>query len=158
MKTKMKRAGLGLAVLMTVVVFSSFVNKIQQVKRSEPTGDPETEKWEQYRKVSKFVMKKICNPIAASSGRGYSAKEFSRCPSGYQPEFTTDDVKSADIAYGTVQLYSGCTPKYVCDFKVCVDKEYAMVKSKNSKEYITVEEWLLEQKKQQPQKKDVVKK
>ena len=95
----------------------------------------------------------------ASAQRKKGADQFSRCPSGYTPEFTTkdDDVKKENFVFGTVELYRGCTPTYVCDFKVCVDKGIALVKSKESKTYITVANWLDQKKKKQEQKEIVLK-
>jgi hypothetical protein len=69
---------------------------------------------------------------------------FSRCPSGYQSVLATKDdaVKTSNYVYGRINFYSGCSPKYVCSFKVNVDKGIAMVKTKDMKEYVAVSDWL----------------
>lgn len=155
MKTKMKKISLGLVVLMAGVVFSSFIGK-----KSKKNVVPEINESEKYESVSAFVFKRVCDPIRAANpkNRG-NVKSFSRCPSGYFPSMAedVDDKKTDAFVYGTVELYKGCSPQYVCDFKVCVNKNYAMVKSKGSKEYTTVSEWISEQKRQQQKKEVVVK-
>lgn len=139
-------------VIITSVVFSSFIGT-----NKERVGD---DKWEEYAVVYKYVSNNICKPIRIASAKSKkSTNQFSRCPSGYTPEISTkdDDVKKENFVYGTIELYNGCSPIYICDFKVCVNKGIALVKSKASETYITVDNWLAQKEKKQEQKDIVLK-
>ena len=100
------------------------------------------DEYAEYHKVYAFVEQNITTAIKQKTQ--IKTSHFSRCPSGYQPDFLADykDVKTDKEVLGSIELYRGCSPKHVCDFKVCVAKKIALVKSKDSEEYITVKEWL----------------
>lgn len=150
----MKRISLGLIAMITGVLLSSFIGKENKQISSDENN------WKEYRAVNSFVYKTVCEPIRVASPKSkMSVNKFSRCASGFTPEITTkeEDVKKENFVYGTIQEYKGCSPTYVCDFKVCVDKGVALVKSKNSDNYVTVNEWLVAKKKQQQQKDIVLK-
>ena len=149
MKTRIKKLSLGALILITGVVFSSFIGNNKESNGENNWGA-----------VYNYVSENICKPIRIASPKSKkSTDQFSRCPSGYTPEFVTedDDVKKENFVYGTVAFYRGCNPTYVCDFKVCVDKGIALVKSKGSEKYTTVDNWLAQKKKKQEQKDIVMK-
>lgn len=115
------------------------------------------DEWAEYYKVQDFVQANITKPISEKNTSPKSKMSaFSRCPSGYQPEFMADykEVKTDKEVTGKLELYRGCSPKHICDFKVNVAKKIALVRSNDSEEYVTVNEWL---KKTQPQVNSTVK-
>lgn len=105
------------------------------------------EDMDEYIKVLEYVEANICTPMRNKLKAGYGSNPkdyFSRCPSGYEPEFVlaTDSVTTDRFVTGKILFYKGCVPKDVCRFKVCVDKGFAVVRSKNSKEYMSVSKWI----------------
>lgn len=133
MKTRsnIAKAALMIAIAATGIVLSSF------------TGTKKTtaiKNYEEYNKVREFVHNNICNPIREKEGSKVNADAFSRCPSGYHSKIAghIDSVKVDQFTYGKVNLYKGCAAKYVCDFKVCVSKNIAEVKTKEMTEYVSV--------------------
>lgn len=134
------KTALLIAVLATGIVLCSFTGSknISKIKTTGLTND------EEYYKVRSFIQENICNVIRKKQGSGTSSKSFSRCPSGYQSNIAgdIDSVKTEKFTYGTINLFKGCSPTYVCDFKVCVAKGIAEVRSKDMKEYVTVAAWL----------------
>ncbi len=145
MKTTLtKIALLGIA---GVIAFAlcSFKNKINTTTVN--TKAVLEDEWAEWSKVQAFVDEKICNAIIEnekSKGRNINIQSFSRCPSGYEPNIITkhEAVKTDKFVFGKINFYKGCSPKYICDFKVCVDKGTALVKTKEMEEYIPVNEWL----------------
>ena len=116
------------------------------------TGRPELktavamDDWTEWNKVNKYVREKVCKTVAEHE-KGKSSlqmKNFSRCPSGYQPTLAGkhEDIRTDVYVTGTVEYYRGCSPKYVCDFKVCVNKDEAFLKAKDEKDFVAVNEWL----------------
>jgi hypothetical protein len=103
------------------------------------------DEWAEWNKVQAFVDENITDPIADkdknSSGK---MSAFSRCPSGYQSDILAEakDVKTDKMIFGSIVYYRGCSPKTICDYKVCVDKNIALVKNHGAKEYMSVNEWL----------------
>lgn len=111
------------------MVFSSFV-----LIDREPDTYSELSNLEQEEKVMLFTITAICNPM----------NSLTRCFGDYFPDMNckSDLIRSNRVVEGTIVLNNGCYRSYVCDFKVCADKGYAMVRSKGSKEYVSVQEWL----------------
>jgi hypothetical protein len=103
--------------------------------------------WEEYSKVQSFAYENICKPFSDNlkgSRNSDPAKMFSRCPSGYMPQITTveDSVKTDRFVNGRIFFHKGCEPKEICYFKICVAKKFAMVRSKESTEYMSVNDWI----------------
>lgn len=101
---------------------------------------------EDYYEVYSYVREHICQPIGKElkGMQSEPAKQFSRCPSGYEPQFVakTDSIKTDRIVSGKILLHRGCHGQYICHFKVCVSTGFAVVRSEDSKEYMSVEKWL----------------
>ncbi len=143
MKTTMtKIALLGIAGAIAFAL-CSFKNEISTTTlNTKPVVEDE---WAQLNKVRAFVELNITTPIKQKNNSKIKANNFSRCPSGYQSEFLVNDykdVKTDREVLGTIELYKGCEPENICDFKVCVAKKIALVKSHDADEYMTVNEWL----------------
>ena len=99
--------------------------------------------WDEWQKVSDFVDKAISKEVRKHDGKKASKTAiFSRCPSGYEPNFTSDSVKVDRYVYGKLNNYIGCRANYVCNFKVNVTKKIALVKGKDETEYIAVKDWI----------------
>jgi hypothetical protein len=110
--------------------------------------------WDEYNKVSEFVYENICKPISEELSVNHANNMnsyISRCPSGYNSHMTTktDSVKPDRFVNGKIVFYKGCSPKYICDFKVCVAKNFIVVKNKEAKEWLSVNEWLKRKKEAQ---------
>jgi len=105
-----------------------------------------TEKWEEYYKVQQYVYDNVCKELSTNlkANRDNPEKYFSRCPSGYNVQFATkrDSVKTNRYVRGHISFYKGCSPNYVCDYLVCVDKGFIVVKSKGSSEYSSLASWI----------------
>ncbi|MCE3227045.1 MAG: hypothetical protein K0S32_1596 [Bacteroidetes bacterium] len=145
MKTNIVKVTLVLLVFTVAISLSSFTGS----KKMHVTTKPVTViKYEsEYAAVRAFVEDNITTPIREQgTANGVKIKSFSRCPSGYRSNIagSSDSVKTSKFAYGKINLYKGCSPVHVCDFRVCVDKAIAEVKNKGDKEYMTVREWLEE--------------
>src|ERR1043166_6622508 len=100
---------------------------------------------EEYGEVLAFVSEKIVTPISKSRGTGnMKMSAFSRCPSGYQSRLAGDydSAKVDRFVFGKVRLYKGCSGNNVCDFKVCVNKNIALVRTDDTEEFVTVKDWL----------------
>jgi hypothetical protein len=142
MKTTLtKIALLGIAGAIAFAL-SSFKNEVSTTKvNKKSVVEDEYAEWN---KVRAFVDLNITTAIKQKTNVKIKSNSFSRCPSGYQPDFLADyeDVKTDREVLGSLELYRGCAPEHICDFKVCVNKKIALVKSKDSNEYITVKEWL----------------
>jgi hypothetical protein len=142
MKTNITKISLILLVFAVAITLSSFTGS----KKMHVAAKTVTIKYEsEYAAVRAFVEENITTPIRdQGTGNGVKIKSFSRCPSGYRSNIagSSDSVKTSKFAYGKINLYKGCSPTHVCDFRVCVDKGIAEVKNKGEKEYITVREWL----------------
>lgn len=145
MKTTItKIALLGIAGAIAFVL-CSFKSDMPPTKPSPATVLED--EWAEWTKVHEFVDEKICNVIVEnekSKGHKVNMQSFSRCPSGYESNIATkhEAVKTDKYVYGKINFYKGCSPKYICDFKVCVAKGTALVKTKEMPEYIPVAEWL----------------
>ncbi len=147
MKSKLKKIGLLCAAIMVGIALNSFT--ILKKKTTTEKNQKVVSKfndWEEYNKVNEYVRKKICAVIKQSkTGSNDNKMDYmSRCPSGYQPAISdkTDSVKVDKMVYGKINYYKGCGRNYICDFKVCVSKGIAEVKTKDMKEYVSVKEWL----------------
>ncbi len=153
MKTRSIKTGLILIAIASVFALSSFTG-------ATPKPEPEKIKtdWKEYHEVQQYVEENICEPIRKNyvlkHGKS-SLHSFSRCPSGYHSEMitATDSVKTDRFVNGEIVFYKGCESSYICDFKVCVEKGFAVVRSKGSKNYISVNEWL--QRREQYAKKTI---
>lgn len=142
MKTNNLKAAFILVILISGLLSSSFTNS-----KVKETSNSLNNNWEEYNKVREYISENICahlsNNLNVSHGKS-AIKYFGRCPSGYEPEITIamDSVRTNRFVNGTIVFYKGCTPNYVCHFKVLVDKGFAVVRSKGSKEYMSVTEWI----------------
>jgi hypothetical protein len=153
MKTKITKIGLlGLAILVGIALNSFTIVKSNAKTKAAPLVETTQavaliSNWEEYNKVNEYVRKNICNVIRESD-KVANVKEkgsyMSRCPSGYQSNITdhSDSVTVDKIVYGKINYYKGCGRNYICDFKACVSKGIALVKTKDMKEYVPVKEWL----------------
>ncbi len=118
----------------TLCSFSNSVNKTSLVRSGNDYGE-----------VYEFIYEHVCKPISERPAKKENAvKYFGRCPSGYDANISTktDSVKVDRYVNGSIVKYVGCSPKYICDFKVCVAKGFAVVRDKGSKDYISVSEWI----------------
>lgn len=143
MKTRKTKISLLVVAIAIGIAMSSFtLGNYNEVTVKKDTST--LTNWEEYDKVSTYVYDKICTPISTAKGKKVKMESFSRCPSGYEPAIagSSDSVKTNKFVYGKINLYKGCSPKHVCDFKVNVDKGIAQVKSKGTSQYMTVKEWL----------------
>ena len=144
MKTTITKIGLlGIAGAIAFAL-CSFKTTMPPTKTAVPTEEDE---WAEWTKVHDFVDEKICNVIIEnekSKGHNVHVQSFSRCPSGYESNIATkqENVKVDKFVFGKINFYKGCSPKYICDFKVCVAKGTALVKTKEMTEYIPVADWL----------------
>lgn len=126
-------------------VFCSFTNEISTTKVNPKTIlENELSDWQ---KVRTFVNENIQKEIAAADKENVKRVKmeyYSRCPSGYNSTIAgkRETVKTDSDVFGTIVLYKGCSSKHICDYKVCVAKNIALVKNKDAEEYITVKEWL----------------
>jgi hypothetical protein len=147
MKTPITKISLfGIALIVGIALSSFTFKKVNAYKKSNSMVTIKSN-WDEYNKVNEFVRKNICSVIRQneSGNNGGSKLDYiSRCPSGYQPQIAdnVDSVKVDRIVYGKINNYKGCSRNYVCDFKVCVSKGIALVKTKEMKEYVNVKEWL----------------
>ena len=152
MKTSIKKISLPALVAAAGLILCSFTfisNKTE--KRAITTNSASGEDWSEWYKVQEFVDAKIVDAIRESEkskGHKVNFNSFSRCPSGYESTIASKkpDVTRENFVFGKVHLYRGCSPKYVCDFKVCVNKNIALVKTKEMSEYVTVSDWLITKK------------
>ncbi|MBA3664255.1 MAG: hypothetical protein H0W61_08610 [Bacteroidetes bacterium] len=142
MKTssRIAKACLLVVAITSGIVLSSFTGT------KETAGTTGLKNYEEYYKVRDFVQEKICSVIRKQKPASGKMSSFSRCPSGYESQIAgeLDSVKVDHFTYGKINLYKGCSPTYVCDFKVCMSKGFAEVKSKGMKDYMSVEKWLEE--------------
>ena len=139
MKSSILKTSLVLAI--STIALCSFTNR-------DSFANPKTNKSisseEESTKVYAYINNNITSELRkALPKKNVKAMSFSRCPSGLNTDITNDDKVTADeVMYGTINNYVGCKREYVCDFKVCVNKKIALVKSKDDTEYITVQDWL----------------
>jgi hypothetical protein len=143
MKTTMtKIALLGIAGAIAFAL-CSFKNNVSTTTVNVKTAVDD--EWAEWNKVQAFVDANITEPIAEKNkNTSNKMSSFSRCPSGYQSDILADvkDVKTDKVVLGSIVYYRGCSPKTICDYKVCVEKNIALVKHEGTKEYIPVKEWL----------------
>ena len=145
MKTTMtKIALLGIAGAIAFAL-CSFKNNVSTTTVNTKTvlGDD----WTEWNEVRTFVKENIQNQISAvdkENAKRAKMEYYSRCPSGYSSTIAgkRETVKKDTDVFGTIVLYKGCASKYICDYKVCVAKNIALVKNKGDEEYVTVKEWL----------------
>ena len=146
MKTNIRKAGLLSIIAVATIALCSFTisNKENEKTITKVTAEDE---WADWNKVHDYVNKKICKEIIKhdkANGMSVPLNSFSRCPSGYEPAIAgeAENVSCAAYVYGKINLFKGCSPKYVCNFKVCVDKGIAKVKTPGMDEYMNVADWL----------------
>lgn len=142
MKTNNLKTAFILVILISGLLSSSFTNS--KVKESTYSLN---NNWEEYNKVREFISENICTHLSNNLNVSHAnnvIKYFGRCPSGYVPEIqvAVDSVRTNRFVNGTIVFYKGCTPNYVCHFKVFVEKGFAVVRSKGSKQYMSVNEWI----------------
>lgn len=154
MKTMLKKTAILSLLAGATLVFSSFY------KVKVPVFN---HKWDNYQKVYQFLNKQVCNRfedgLVLKTVKG-KASLFSRCPSGYQPDFAipTDSVRTDRYVNGKIEYYRGCTPYPVCDFKVCVDKQFVVVKSPGSTVWCSVSDWIVLQNRKTNKKAELLQK
>ena len=163
MKTAFKISLLGL-VAAVAMGMSSFTTKKEKDKihmaadvngvpisgaaiSDELSRESELSNENEWSQVYNFIDEKICTALAENdqeNGKKVKMNYFSRCPSGYQSVIASKDeaVKCGNYVYGRINFYSGCSPKYICNFKVNVDKGLAMVKTKEMTNYVPISDWL----------------
>lgn len=97
-------------------------------------------------KVYAFVYEQVCEVLAKSitAPNGSRVQHFSRCPSGYYPQINGPGTVVSTDGYvnGKIVFYRGCKPLYVCDFKVCVDRQYVVLRTRGDKNYLGVSAWV----------------
>jgi len=146
MRTNLKKTGLPALAAAAAIVLCSFTYTTKESEKIKTSVATESEDWSEWHKVQEFVSAKVVTVISESRSKGHATNfnSFSRCPSGYESTLAgkKPEVTCEKIVYGKVHLFRGCSPKYVCDFKVCVNKELALVKSGDMTDYVTVAEWL----------------
>ena len=151
MKKRKTKIGWVITTIAFITFLMSFTVKKKQSVLSGKSGS------EEYYEVRNFVQKKICMVLSKNDAdAGIKLKYFGRCPSGYQSAIADarDSVKLDKYVYGKIKLYEGCRGNYVCDFKVCVNKNSAELKSAEMTEYVSVDEWLKSKgKKKEPELK-----
>ena len=140
--TKIALLGIAGAIAFALCSFTANVSTVN-VNPISVNGD----EYAEWNKVRAFVKENIQNKISAEDkeyAKRAKMESFSRCPSGYNSTIAgkRETVKTDGDVFGTIVLYKGCSPKHICDYKVCVDKGIALVKSKDAEEYVTVKEWL----------------
>lgn len=146
MKTTLtKIALLGLAGAIAFAL-CSFKTNISTTNVNVPKKVTEDD-WAEWNEVRAFVKEHVQNPIASvdkENTKRVKMEYYSRCPSGYNTTIAgkREVVKKDLEVFGTIVLYKGCSPKHICDYKVCVDKNIAVVKNKGDKDYMSVQEWL----------------
>jgi hypothetical protein len=142
MKTTITKFFPALFIAAVAITLSSFTGS----KKTEPASTLKTEIIvNDYAAVREFVTENITVKIREHRSPGeLKVKSFSRCPSGYQSRIisSADSTKVNMFVYGKINLYKGCSPQHVCDFRVHVEKGIAEVKNKDDKDYISVREWL----------------
>jgi hypothetical protein len=133
-----KTSWLLFAFLMSLV-FSSFT-----IESPKLSNDPQMLWKNEFNKVDGYVVMMIRDPIRKTLRKAEIQKSFSQCTRGYVTEFVPGKpIKTNCFVLGTIYYYGGsCPAEHICDFKVFVDKNYAVVWSTESDEYVTVNEWL----------------
>lgn len=138
MKSMFKKTAIVPLLAAATVLFSSFYSvKVAGSNR----------KWEEYQKVYSFLNEQVCNRFEDQlllKGMKGKAGMFSRCPSGYEPNFAmpADSVRTDRYVNGKIAYYRGCSPNPICDFKVCVDKQFIVVRSPGSTVWSSVGDWI----------------
>jgi hypothetical protein len=140
--TKIALLGLAGAIAFALCSFKANVSTVN-VNPTSVNGD----EYAEWNAVRNFVKENIQNQIAAAdkeNAKRAKMEYYSRCPSGYNSTIAgkREVVKKDADVFGTIVLYKGCSSKHICDYKVCVDKNIALVKNKGDEEYVTVKEWL----------------
>jgi hypothetical protein len=139
MKNTIVKIGLLALAVVIAIAMCSFTTENSSTKVSNAVLND----WEEWEKVNDFVNSTITVPVQKKDNHKPSkAAMFSRCPSGYEPNYSSDSVKVDRFVYGKLNNYVGCSPKYICHFKVNVNKKIALVRGKDETEYIAVKDWL----------------
>lgn len=143
MKTRTAKTGLLVLALASGLALSSFTILKNTPAAAENVAASSRTNWEDYNKVRTFAYERICIPLNKSNTK-LKVSAFSRCPSGHEANIAgkADSVKIDQFVYGEINLFRGCSPKYVCDFKVNVKKGIAQVKAKGDTDYMEVKDWI----------------
>jgi hypothetical protein len=149
MKTKIRKIIAVATALVGIGMLSSYTI---QAKKEAKLGT--TVNLNDQQEVYNFIRENISIPISEKlklkevAPTDEKTKYFSRCPSGYTPRILTkhDSVKTNAFVSGKVFYYKGCEPIYICDFKVCVDKHFIVVRTKGE-DYKSVSAWIAEKNK-----------
>lgn len=139
MKTTIVKIGLLAIAVVIAIAMSSFTSG----NSNKPLATVALSDWEEWEQVNEFVTKSITKEVQKRDNyKPSKSSMFSRCPSGYEPNYSSDSVKVDRYVYGKLNNYVGCSPKYICHFKVNVNKKIALVKGKDEKDYVAVKDWL----------------
>lgn len=136
MNTSLRSVKTALLAAACLTFFSAYTPQAHFVKSKD-----------EYSAVLDFIYDNICIPlengVKEEPAKNISVKVFSRCPSGYDPNILskTDSVTTDRFVNGKIVYYKGCNPYYVCNFKVCVNRNFVMLRS-GSKEYVSVNTWI----------------
>lgn len=144
MKTAIAKIGL-LALATGIAIALSSFRKAETTKAPAiaASASSDNDSWEEWQKVSSFVYANISKEMQKhDTHKPSKTSMFSRCPSGYQPNYTSDSVKVDRFVYGKLNNYTGCHATYVCSFKVNVNQKVALIKGKDEEEYMAVKDWV----------------
>lgn len=89
-----------------------------------------------------LIHEKLTTPLRDKVKKGGSKKNFSRCPSGYQPYVGTQATTKAEYSYGVMEFYEGCDPTEVCNFRVRLSDKSVHILQSDSVNYVAVDLWL----------------
>lgn len=119
-----------------------------QLSTAQSKASVETN-WEEYQKVQDFIEENVCDVFTAKVKLTgiKSTHYFSRCPSGYNSQMLSKEntVRPENYVDGKIVFYQGCNANYVCHFKVCVAKNYIVLRSPGTN-YMTVSDWVASRK------------
>jgi len=127
----------------TFNIFQTAKNEPVKVEMATPTADI-TEKAEA------AVESQLISPLRKRTVVKKS-EMFSRCPSGYNYAFRNTDYlnnKQVLIAeddgnfYGDVELYSGCRPHQVCEYRVNAKTFVVEARVLSTEEFVSAKQWL----------------
>lgn len=124
-------------------MLQSTENEANKVEMLKPTADV-------YEKASAAVESQLITPLRKRT-QVRKSEMFSRCPSGYNYAFRNTDYvndKQTLIAeddgyfYGDVELYSGCRPHQVCEYRVNGKSFVVEARVLSSEEFASAKQWL----------------
>ncbi len=144
MKMKTIHLVLPAIIIAGTLTLTSFKAEESKINVNPSTTLSASEEWSAvYEYVEQQVITKISKKEAEmNKGKKVKTMMYSRCPSGMEPEFVSDSLKTDRYVYGKVQNWVGCQAIYYCNFKVNVTKHIALVRGRGEKVFIPVKDWL----------------